>query len=95
MNFKDGLNTFPALAYGDGDGTVNMRSLLGCTYWENTTAQHNSTVYHQAFPNVEHYNLLGDNRVINYIIGRLITTEDGPVKWTQKSQTNERFIRFF
>lgn len=96
LNFKDGLNSFPSLTYGDGDGTVNMRSLVGCTYWQNTTPQHNATVYHQAFPNVEHYNLLGDNRVINYIIGRLIPNAvGGPVKWTRKSQSNARFIRLF
>ncbi|KAJ6634693.1 Phospholipase A2 group XV [Pseudolycoriella hygida] len=95
LDFYNGLNSYPTITYGDGDGTVNLRSLLGCTYWRNTSAQEKHSVYQQAFPNVEHYNLLGDSRVINYIINRLITSADGAAKWYQKSHPINNMIRFF
>lgn len=76
MDFGSGYNPNPTLIRGNGDGTVNERSLIGCGHWENSTAQHGHQVYQQKFPDVEHYNLLADYRVINYILNRLTGIEN-------------------
>lgn len=40
---------------GDGDGTVNMRSLLGCTRWATEQVQ---PVHHHVLPGVDHMEIL-------------------------------------
>ncbi|XP_046386151.1 phospholipase A2 group XV-like [Ischnura elegans] len=62
--FPDG---YPNLIYGDGDGTVNRRSLEGCTLW-----QQKNKVYHQPLPDVSHMNILTDDRVIQYLRSLLV-----------------------
>lgn len=63
-----GPNTFPLkypkLIYGNGDGTVNSRSLEGCNYW---SKMQNQKVFHQVFPNADHMAILRDERVMDYI----------------------------
>ncbi|KAJ8867356.1 hypothetical protein PR048_031157 [Dryococelus australis] len=59
--FPDG---YPSFVYGDGDGTVNNRSLEGCVQWRNAQPQR---IYHQAFPNANHMSILRDDRVVAYI----------------------------
>lgn len=54
----------PTLVYGDGDGTVNVRSLEGCLQWETQQPQ---PVYHQAFNGSDHMGILSDPRVLDYI----------------------------
>lgn len=44
--FPDG---YPTFVYGDGDGTVNKRSLEGCLHW---VGQQKQKIYHQTFPKV-------------------------------------------
>lgn len=59
--FPDG---YPGFIFGDGDGTVNQRSLEGCLHWDGKQKQ---KIYHQTFPNMDHMAILGDDRIINYI----------------------------
>lgn len=54
----------PKFKYGNGDGTVNARSLVGCTYW---TSMQKENVFHQVFPNADHMSILRDERVMDYI----------------------------
>ncbi|XP_022160151.1 group XV phospholipase A2-like isoform X1 [Myzus persicae] len=55
---------YPKLQYGNGDGTVNSRSLEGCSYWSTMQKQ---KVFHQVFPNADHMTILRDERVMDYI----------------------------
>jgi len=45
----------PTLVQGDGDGTVNIRSLKGCLRW---TDQQNAPVHHHVFEGVNHLDML-------------------------------------
>ncbi|XP_023217052.1 group XV phospholipase A2-like isoform X1 [Centruroides sculpturatus] len=54
----------PTISYGDGDGTVNMRSLRGCLFWQD---QQKAKVYHKGFQNVDHMAILSDPQVLFYI----------------------------
>lgn len=54
----------PKLIYGDGDGTVNIRSLEACLKWR--TFQ-NQPVVAQSFDKVDHMGVLNDKRVLNYL----------------------------
>lgn len=55
---------YPKLQYGNGDGTVNSRSLQGCVHW---TSMQKQKVFHQVFPNADHMKILRDERVMDYI----------------------------
>ncbi|XP_046990636.1 phospholipase A2 group XV-like [Schistocerca americana] len=57
-------SAYPDFLYGDGDGTVNKRSLEGCLHWQGKQKQ---KVYHQTFPGVDHMNVLRDIRVLGYL----------------------------
>nr|CAD7399051.1 unnamed protein product [Timema poppensis] len=61
--FPDG---YPGFIYGDGDGTVNMRSLEGCLLWQ---GQQRQKIYHQTYPTLDHMGILRDDRVVAYITG--------------------------
>lgn len=95
LDFGNSINPTPTLIRGDGDGTVSKRSLLGCGHWQNTTAQNAHPVHQQAFPDVEHYNLLGDNRVINYILSRLVGVADYPLDGELHNYKNFMKFRIF
>lgn len=88
-------NPTPTFYRGDGDGTVNKRSLIGCGHWSDMASQNGHKVYQQAFPGVEHYNLLGDNGAINYIISRLLGIENYPYEWELQNLTNFMKHRIF
>ncbi|XP_063993799.1 phospholipase A2 group XV-like [Diachasmimorpha longicaudata] len=66
LYYKPGasLDSRPQLINGDGDGTVNARSLEGCLHWKD---KQKAKVYHQAFPNVNHMQILSSPAVLNYI----------------------------
>lgn len=49
---------------GDGDGTVNLRSALGCLRWRGKQKQ---AVYSKAFPQEEHLLMLQSQNIIAYI----------------------------
>lgn len=44
---------------GDGDGTVNWRSLIGCTRWD---GRQNQRVHHHVIRGVDHLGILRDER---------------------------------
>lgn len=58
------INGYPMLIPGDGDGTVNKRSLEACTYWKGKQKQ---KIYHQPFPRVNHMKILSNKDVLEYI----------------------------
>lgn len=66
MYYKPGtsIEGSPQLIPGDGDGTVNLRSLEGCKYWQN---KQKCKVYPQVFPGVNHMDILKNSNVLNYI----------------------------
>lgn len=59
----------PTVIYGEGDGTVNVRSLHGCLRWESKQKQ---KIYHEEFKGVGHMGILADKNVINYIVNVLL-----------------------
>ncbi|XP_067651149.1 lysosomal phospholipase A and acyltransferase-like isoform X2 [Haliotis asinina] len=66
FQFGEGMwpDTQPKVVTGNGDGTVNIRSLLGCLSWQGKQKQ---KVYHQTFPKAEHTEILSNKDVIAYI----------------------------
>ncbi|XP_076449168.1 lysosomal phospholipase A and acyltransferase-like [Babylonia areolata] len=57
-------DTQPNTIYGDGDGTVNLRSLQGCLRWAGEQEQ---AVYHMPLSNVSHVDIISDPRVYKYL----------------------------
>lgn len=55
----------PTLVMGDGDGTVNSRSLQSCKYWEQFQTQ---KIYSKGFDKAEHMGILTNADVIKYIV---------------------------
>jgi len=47
----------PTMIKGDGDGTVNLQSLVGCTRW---AKQQREEVHHMELPGVNHMGILRD-----------------------------------
>merc|ERR1712004_595106 len=45
----------PTMIKGDGDGTVNLQSLVGCTRW---ATQQREAVHHKEMPGVDHMGIL-------------------------------------
>lgn len=60
---------------GDGDGTVNARSLKSCERWSGTKAQQEKTIHSIELPNVDHMGILSDKRVIEYILELLVSNK--------------------
>lgn len=65
-NFPD---VQPSVLYGDGDGTVNMRSLKGYERW---IGKQKEAIYHKEFPGEDHLSTLKSNAVIQYILDLLL-----------------------
>ncbi|CAB4067341.1 LYPLA3 [Lepeophtheirus salmonis] len=53
----------PVLRTGDGDGTVNLRSLMACNKW---SKEQNKPLHHHVFPRIDHLTILRDPGVVNY-----------------------------
>ncbi|KAG5328630.1 PAG15 phospholipase, partial [Acromyrmex charruanus] len=66
LYYKPGtsINGYPKLIVGDGDGTVNIRSLEACTLWQRSQVQ---KIYNQSFPGVDHTEILRNSDVLAYI----------------------------
>ncbi|KAJ8918232.1 hypothetical protein NQ315_014102 [Exocentrus adspersus] len=66
LYYKPGtwLDGYPVLLYGDGDGTVNRRSLEGCQHWQSMQKQ---KVYIKQLPGVDHLQILHDKSTLLYI----------------------------
>ncbi|KAL1512992.1 hypothetical protein ABEB36_002483 [Hypothenemus hampei] len=78
LYYKKGtwLDGIPTLIYGDGDGTVNIRSLTGCQYWRAIQKQ---KVFYEAIPNTDHMGVLSSNLTQQYIT-RLIQKNEVNLK---------------
>ncbi|XP_070506922.1 lysosomal phospholipase A and acyltransferase-like isoform X2 [Chironomus tepperi] len=65
LHFKSNdLSSTPELIYGDGDGSVNLRSSQACTLWRGLQKQSISTLNVEK---VEHFEILHNEQVVNYI----------------------------
>jgi lysophospholipase III len=71
LNYKksDDLTSSPDLVYGDGDGTVNARSLKGCTHWRGLQKQPITTL---EIPKGEHFEILSNPQIVSYILDVLV-----------------------
>ena len=58
----------PKVINGDGDGTVNARSLVGCLDWVHHQKQ---PVHHKQFPGLSHLGILKNSQAIHYIMSVL------------------------
>lgn len=66
---SDDLSGSPELIYGDGDGTVNSRSLKGCTKWRGYQKQPITTL---EIPKGEHFEILSNPQIVSYILDVLV-----------------------
>lgn len=66
LYYKPGIDIdgYPELVFGDGDGTVNIRSLEACVHWQKSQKQ---KIYYQDFPRVDHTNILKNQDILAYI----------------------------
>ncbi|KAK0077115.1 hypothetical protein PV326_010270 [Microctonus aethiopoides] len=66
LYYKPGVTVdgYPLLILGDGDGTVNLRSLEGCLHWQGKQKQ---KIYHQPFSGVDHMEILRNATILDYI----------------------------
>jgi len=51
---------------GDGDGTVNLKSLEGCTKWSQAS-NGGKRVYHQEFQGLDHMDSLRNEKIAQYV----------------------------
>ena len=54
----------PHVMYGDGDGTVNLKSLQACLQWDGKQTQN---VFYRNYSKSDHILIMSDPRVIQYI----------------------------
>lgn len=66
---SDDLSEIPEIIYGNGDGTINERSLKGCTFWKNLQKQPINIL---EIPNAEHSEILSNNQTLSYIVNLLV-----------------------
>jgi len=66
LYYKPGttIEGYPQLIYGDGDGTVNIKSLDACIHWQKSQKQ---KIYSQSFSGVDHTNILRNHDILTYI----------------------------
>jgi len=57
----------PKMTFGDGDGTVNTRSLRGCLRWQGKQTS-NKQVFYANYSGVDHMSVMTDPRIINYLL---------------------------
>ena len=65
-------DTFPKTEFGDGDGTVNIRSLQAC---HSFVGKQEQQVVIKSFSKAEHMAMVGDSRVIEFV-KNIITSMD-------------------
>ncbi len=62
---KDFPDAQPSVIYGDGDGTVNLRSMLAYRRW---VGKQQHPIYFKEIPGAEHVQTLKNQAVIDYIL---------------------------
>ena len=62
LNKGEFPNTQPHVGYGDGDGTVNRRSLEGCSKW---SQRQSYDVTQKQYSSVNHNGMLSDENVLS------------------------------
>lgn len=75
LNYKGDFKTTPTLVTGDGDGTVNARSLKSCEQWSGTKAQREKTIHSVELPGADHMGILSDKRVLKYVLDVLVNNK--------------------
>jgi len=58
----------PTIIKGDGDGTVNLRSLEGCLRWK---GQQKLPVHHKIFPELKHSDILKLEEPVDYVVSEI------------------------
>ncbi|ERL85318.1 phospholipase A2 group XV [Dendroctonus ponderosae] len=93
LQYKPGtwLDGTPSLIYGDGDGTVNIRSLEGCKHWQ---PLQKPKVFCQPFPNTDHMGILRSNQSQEYIAG-LIRADEPAFKYARNEQDQKLWLGKF
>ena len=64
-------DTQPNVVYGDGDGTVNLRSLYGYKRWFDNQ---NEKIFFKEFKGVDHLAILKNQDAIDYILNLIINS---------------------
>lgn len=73
---------------GDGDGTVNARSLKACEQWGGTKAQGPKTIHSVELPGADHMGILSDKRVLQYVLQLLVADS----KYDENQNRNQNQI---
>lgn len=76
LNYKTGLGGSPTLVSGDGDGTVNVRSLRACEQWGSSPQQHAKKIHSIEISGADHMGILSDKRVVEYVLQVLVGSGD-------------------
>jgi lysophospholipase-3 len=74
----------PDVINGNGDGTVNQRSLYACLRWEK---QQKQKVFHQEYTGIDHMMILNDQFVLDYITSYIQKVAGLSTKKHEKSQS--------
>ena len=70
LDYKsDDLSELPNIIYGNGDGTINERSLKGCSFWKKSQKK---LINVHEIPNAEHSEILSNNQTLSYIVDLLV-----------------------
>ena len=64
----------PTFKYGDGDGTVNKRSMEACLRWR---TQQTPPVHHRSFKDINHAGMIKDDQVVNEIKNLVLSLNRG------------------
>lgn len=91
LNYKGDLKSSPTLVTGDGDGTVNIRSLKSCERWSGTQVQGPKTVHSIEVPGADHMGILNDKRVVQYVLQLL--TDDPHYNVEETNRFDSRILR--
>ncbi|KAK3859909.1 hypothetical protein Pcinc_034009 [Petrolisthes cinctipes] len=80
---EDSFPNHPTLTYGDGDGTLNIRSAELCKKW---VGKQKEPVVVKAFPKVEHMEIVTSRKIINYFLDLLKgIMERNEEEWRKRS----------
>nr|XP_045590503.1 phospholipase A2 group XV-like [Procambarus clarkii] len=66
----DRFPDYPHIVFGDGDGTVNARSMRHCLKWVNEQEQ---KIYHVPMPNIDHMDIIKVEPSLGYLVNLLST----------------------